>query len=288
MNYAYAGLGTFKSGAWGNISGTGNDTYLRILLETISELIDSYCHPGQRFQPETATKYFSSDPTDRYTLWIPYLLSVTSIKSDNDRDNTYEVTWTDPSGSTPGNYTLWPWNTFPKRRIETDSRSSTAKEFLGFQRDTEVAGVWGYGDGVSATPYADSGADVATGDWAAAATSVDVASGHGSLLEAGETVLVDTEQIYITAISTDTLTVVRGVNGTTAATHTAGKALNVYAYPSQVSAAVLIQASRLWRRKDSMFATMAGLNETGQMQIETGLDPDVMVLLSRFKKLVFV
>ena len=58
----------------------------------------------------------------------------------------------------------------------------------------------------------------------ATATSFDVA--NGSLFSVGDTIAINNEQMKITAISSNTLTVTRGINGTTAVTHSNGA--NVY------------------------------------------------------------
>lgn len=58
----------------------------------------------------------------------------------------------------------------------------------------------------------------------ATATSFDVA--NGSLFSVGDTIAINNEQMKITAISSNTLTVTRGTNGTTAVTHSNGA--NVY------------------------------------------------------------
>lgn len=53
-------------------------------------------------------------------------------------------------------------------------------------------------------------------------TGVDVASGQGSNFATNDVVLVGSELMTVSSVSTDTLTVVRGAKGTSAATHTNG------------------------------------------------------------------
>lgn len=50
-------------------------------------------------------------------------------------------------------------------------------------------------------------------------TGVDVATGQGDYLKAGDVILVDSELMYVSSVATDTATVVRGFAGTTAASH---------------------------------------------------------------------
>ena len=70
---------------------------------------------------------------------------------------------------------------------------------------------------VNTTPDTDSTADLNGAISSTSATSVVV--DDGTDFEVGQNIKVDSEEMTITAISTHTLTVVRGVNGTTAATH---------------------------------------------------------------------
>ena len=59
-------------------------------------------------------------------------------------------------------------------------------------------------------------------DLDASETGVDVATGQGSNFATNDVVLVGSELMSVTNVSTDTLTVTRGANGSTAATHSDG------------------------------------------------------------------
>jgi len=50
-------------------------------------------------------------------------------------------------------------------------------------------------------------------------TGVDVQTGEGDTLKAGDVIRVEDELMYVSSVSTDTATVIRGFAGTTAATH---------------------------------------------------------------------
>jgi hypothetical protein len=103
-------------------------------------------------------------------------------------------------------------------------------------------------------------------------------------IEAGHTILVDSEQMYVLSYSGNTLTITRGVNGTSAATHSAGAAISIYEFPEPVREAVIIQASRMWKRKDSSFANAIGL-EGGLMEIFRGVDQDVKQAVRPYRKM---
>ena len=112
-------------------------------------------------------------------------------------------------------------------------------------------------------------------------TGIDVTA--GSDFEVLQTILIDSEQMYVTAIATNTLTVERAVNGTTAATHASGAAIKRYRYPYEVVEATLMQASRLWTRRASGFANQVGFSETGIMRPWVGMDLEVQEMLTDFR-----
>ncbi len=112
-------------------------------------------------------------------------------------------------------------------------------------------------------------------------TTTSVTVSAAGILAVGHTILVESEQIYITAISGTTLTVRRAVNGTTGAAHSA-KAVSIYQYPAPIWESVLIQAMRAWKRKDSAYVDILGNPEMGQVPVIKGLDPDVKERLKHF------
>ena len=142
----------------------------------------------------------------------------------------------------------------------------------------QIDGKWGYREVTE-----DSEADINEGaQYSATDTTLTVTD--GSKFAVAQTILIESEQLYITAIATNDLTVTRGVNGTTAATHADSTDISLYKYPPAMAEACLIQASRLWKRKDSGFVSKAGLSQTGTFDISRGLDPDVRQLLSPYRK----
>lgn len=58
-------------------------------------------------------------------------------------------------------------------------------------------------------------------------TGVDVYSDHGGYFRQGDVVMVDSEWMMVTSVSTDTLTVTRGYGGTSAAAHDSGAAITI-------------------------------------------------------------
>ena len=70
---------------------------------------------------------------------------------------------------------------------------------------------------VDTTPDTDSTSDLAAAISSTSATSISV--DDGTDFEVNQNIKVDNEEMTVTNIASNTLTVVRGVNGTTAATH---------------------------------------------------------------------
>jgi len=63
-----------------------------------------------------------------------------------------------------------------------------------------------------------------SGTWEAASTTESVASGEGNSLGVGDIILVESEYIQVTAVSTDSLTIRRGVMGSSDVEHLTGVA----------------------------------------------------------------
>ncbi len=134
----------------------------------------------------------------------------------------------------------------------------------------QIAGLWGLWLCVArAVETADAVADITT--------TIDAVSSRASV-EAGHTLLIDTEQMYVQSCSSNTLTVVRGVNST-AASHAGSTAIDIYQYPGAIAEATIIQWARLWRRRDGAYSGNGG--PAGAI---AGPDEDVRLMLGQFRR----
>ncbi|MCH8991004.1 MAG: Ig-like domain-containing protein [Acidobacteria bacterium] len=204
-----------------NITGTGDDTRLLTLLESVSRLIDRYCN--RHFYALNATRKFDGEGI--VGLLVPDLISIDTngLKTDDNKDRTFETAWaaTDylllPSNADPassGNPGSRPYTS-----IEVDVDAGTKGAFPVGRETVQVAGQWGWWRHLkTAAETANTIADATT-------TSVEVSSRTD--VEAGHTILIDSEQMFVESYSTNVLTVVRGVNGTTAASHDNAKAIDM-------------------------------------------------------------
>ena len=278
MTNAYVSLDTLKSSSVLNVTGTADDSRLRALAENAGRIVDRYCN--RHFYVVVATRRFDGLGTP--SLLVPDLVSVDGggLKTDDDKDRVFETTWA------ASDYLLLPTNADPTAGGNSQSRpyvevavdvdAGTKSAFPSGMQTVQIAGQWGWWRHLRrATETANAVADATT-------TSVTVSSRAD--VEAGHTLLIDSEQIYVQSYAASTLTVVRGVNGTTAASHSGGAAVDIYEYPGPIVEATIIQAAHLWRRKDSAFGSFGGLPGTGQTRISAGLDPDVALLLGQYRK----
>lgn len=112
-------------------------------------------------------------------------------------------------------------------------------------RVTEALGVWGYGNTTVAT-----GTTVSSG-LALDATATTFTTSASPTLSPGMTCLIGTEQLYVSGLSSTTATVVRGVNGTTAAVHADGSTIARYTYESRVHEVTMRLYQRRIRARDA-------------------------------------
>ena len=224
------------------ITSTTDDTVMRKILEASSRSIDSYCN--RTFVTQTATKYFDG----AVKLWLPDLLSINAsgLKTDEDGDGTFENTFATTDYILYGAGLEDSLNTYPKTRLEISYDSDYGSFASGVKKGVEIAGIWGYGDGITATPYVSD--TTITEDLTAGEADINVTAVTN--LSAGQLILIGTEQYYIYSIATLTLTVEPGVNGTTEATHSSGATIYIYQYPSDIRQACIDLSVATYQLRD--------------------------------------
>ena len=271
---SYLSLTTFKLEV-GDTS-TSRDTVYRRVCEGIAGQIDNWTK--RVFQPYTATNYY----TATWMAMADYagagvetddLLSVTSLAEDRAQDRAYSESWTS------SNFELYPWNApnrqEPYRAIFAVPNGS--QRFVdGIPRGVRVAGLYGY--------WLETFAVAETLSTAAAITATSTSIGVSTTvsIEPLQTILVDSEQMYVKSAASTTLLVERAVNGTSASTHAAASGITVYRYPGPIVEAAVIQAQRIHRRKDAPFGVV-GAPDLGPLVPLPPMDQDVKQLLSPYR-----
>lgn len=108
--------------------------HARDLLEA-SRVFDRLCGaPVDYFAAATATKLFDVDSSAK--LWIPPLQTVTTLKTDDDGDGVYEVTWA------VTDYRLYPLAGPPYTEIRVHDTTGRYRFPRGDAR-AQIVGVWG-------------------------------------------------------------------------------------------------------------------------------------------------
>lgn len=240
------------------VSATANttDTVLGLLqtIDDVSREFESECH--REFSATVATRIIDVPrPCEANnwgrSLWLPYdLISVTSLKVDDDADWSYGLTLVEGT-----DFALWNDNAAnePYARIDIDPESALISTWQrnARGREVQIAGVWGYSYEVESAGTLGGAISDTTG------TSVTMTAGHS--VEPGDTLKIDSEQFEVTAVATNTLTVTRGINGTTAATHSTGATVSRRRYPRRVEQAVKERVVGLRWDTQSGYAGMASL-----------------------------
>lgn len=133
----------------------------------------------------------------------------------------------------------------------------------------EVTGTWGYG-----------GSWVTTGATLAANMAIDATaftSSSGTLVEIGQTLKIDSEYLRITDVSGTTVTVLRAVNGSSAAAHTSG--VTIYEWSAEPLVKAQIERLVLWKLQQQQ-SPLAGQVVIADMSFPVsndGVPKDVIV-----------
>lgn len=203
-------------------------------IERVSREVDRWTN--RRFYSQLATRYFDVRHTCR-DLDLPLdgegdLISVTTLKVDDDADWSYGLTLTEGT-----DFVLMPYNTTPKWRLAVHPESTNLSRWPKGARRIQIVGLFGYSNDLEATGLTGTVADAST-------TTLTASASAAALIDVGETLYLDSEQVYVTAVSTVTVTITRAQNGTAAAAHVAGTVIYRRVYPADVTGAVIDQVRR--------------------------------------------
>jgi hypothetical protein len=242
------------------IAETTDDTLLTELIEQSSSWFANRCQ--RSFVPYTMTRSF-----DRYGMHLH------GYKLDLDED-LLAVTTLTASGTviTSDDYVLQDANATPYWQIQllasTGATWGTPTELINA---ISVDGIWGYHRN-----YANAwkSRSALAEDLDSSETDVDVTASHGSRFEVLQYLQIGSEQMLITGISTDTLTVERGVNGTTAASHSTSDAVKTYQLNRDVQQAVNRLVDFFYDHRDTFNKVIQTAD--GKDRLDDLIPPDVM------------
>jgi hypothetical protein len=257
-------------------SQTSDDKLLAAFTDQASRKFDA--HTARHFQPIKETRYFD-DPTHKelnqhtwlnpYTRFSPIrrwlvseecrqlfldddLLEVSLLTTNNTATT---ITAADYYLVSADNDNRTPYNV-----IELVTGSSAAFLYSTTpQRANAVTGFWGYHenwagawiasqDTVENNPLSDSGTSITVND-------ADGADLYGFMprFQVQQLIRIEAEYLYLTAKNTtsNTLTVIRGVNGTTAAAHAQNTPIYIYQPMPEIVGAMQVLGAYSYRRKDT-------------------------------------
>jgi hypothetical protein len=231
LSHTYASVQALKD-YFGESNWSGSEDALLSLLEGASRRVDGYCARssyGSGFGPRIGTNKYDHDGSSCLLL-DDDLLGTTSVS----------ILSTTGGGTTSltvdVDYYPAPYSGPPYNELTFTGLGAAPTSGL---RVVSVAGTFGY----SAETFA-------AGTLALASSSATAGTVTGGTVYAGQTLLVGSEQVYVTASTGGTvLTLQRGQNGTTAAAGTA--AAVTYRYPREVVTATLQLAARRHRSAQS-------------------------------------
>ena len=255
---------------------TGEMLILRF-CERASRLFDRWTR--RHYYPLIGTRYYDHAESRRVRL-DDDLLAVSTFTTANTNTTV-----------TSAQYHLWPYSTYPKNRIDIVTSSGVTLSYSGtLQQANAVTGTWGYHTDWG-NAWLDSGDDLAAEIASTTATTCTVADADGADIYActprfkeRQILKIDDEYLYLTGINTNTLTVVRGVNGSTAATHDSASDIYVFQPEEAVVAAISRWATYLYRQKDNTEMTTTAFPEIGMVTTPAGLPEDVREVVEAHKR----
>lgn len=266
----YTTRSSFKRTIMDNTAVTDKDDRLDEAIAGASEFIEEYT--DRIFIPWTGTKEFDYQSTGKLWLGEDLLSSAPTITYANG-DRTIAS----------GDYFLYPLNAADKNKpYEWLELLLTDDQFFyknSRQSDIAITGKWGYSEitkllsTINEDPFA-------AGDVTLTVTS-------GTNFEIGMTLLIDSEQMFVENVSTNDVTVIRGVNGTTDAAHANTTAIYAIFPPLQIRMAANALAARAFMRGESQWTDRTQAGDLGFSYFKA-MPSEVESMLRKFQREVVV
>jgi len=269
--------------AYLRVTETDSDVVLTLFAQQASRILDAACR--RRFYPLVATRYYDH-PADASVLVLDDdLLDVKTFTTNNGAvtlaASDYYLTCGERHNVTP----------YDRIKMRSDGQHAALQYSTTPQRANAVTGVWGYHE---AWGSAWDAVDVLTAGVNSSTTTLAVNDADGPDLDgltprfkAGQLIRVDDEYMAVTVVTagtTNTLTVRRGVNGTTAATHDAAAAVMVYRPMSDIVLAAQRLAAWLYGQRDQPYTERIQVAQQGTISIPEAIPPDVRLVIARYAR----
>lgn len=273
INNTYVGIDDLKQRM--GITGTSNDGVLWMTLNAASRAVDRYCN--RHFFVLEETRLFDID--DPLQVTIPDLISVTEFLEDLDGDRVFETL------RTASDYALYPLNASPGSksgrpygRIRSDLGTTSTPFSIGRSR-LSIEGRWGY-----RFQLVDTGSTVSSGGGISASVTI-IPVDAVTEIQAGITIVIGDEQMFVRQVNGTNVSVKRGLNGSVATTHVDTSPITFISIPSEVAEATALLAARYWKSKDATSGGFAGVSGFGSIRVRPGFDTEIEQLLAPLRKL---
>ena len=263
---------------------TSDDARLLAKLKSASQQIDRFT--ARTFAPVYATRLFDWDNARSILLRGFDLLQLITLT--NGDGNVIDPTAIIPLGGVNG----------PVYCLEINIAKGAFLNYLTVKtRALSVYGIWGWHDDWLGSAWKPSGDSVTTFGLSSGGTALTVSNAAGAdswglspRFQTGQLIQIDSEYMLTTAVNagTNTLTVIRGVNGTSGATHTIGAPISIYAPPADIVEITLRYAAWLTKLEDAgewQAATMTADGSAGGVHVAAQLPADLQIALQPFRKL---
>lgn len=247
--------------AYLKITGTGDDALLLDFIREASDMINSAAKV--HFYPKVETRNFN---VPRGGSQWPLLPTRYDLLTDNsklggvytsnlvfDRPLLEVLTLTNGDGSTLASSTYWLYdiNFYPKRALKL--KPTSGKTWLldsagNWEQVIGLTGVWGYHEHYL-TAWQDTGLTLNDANFTSSSTAL--ATTGTATLKAGQLVKLDSEYLYVSSGSASPYTVTRGVNGSTAASHSNGAGISVWTLDSSLSSLARVVVAAMLRIREN-------------------------------------
>ena len=268
---------------------TAHDNLYYRLSERISRMIDR--HTQRTFYPWTRTaKFEGSGDSDQ---WISDLFSATTVSVGTGSYDSDGAIMDSDFAST--DYLLYfgnddaPLSTYNRLVLDPNGLMGTFPEGL---EQVQIDGVWCFHNS-RADAWENSMDTVQDNPLSSSATSITVSDADGTdqwgitpRFQIGQLIRIESEYCEITNVdaSTDALTVVRGRNGSTAASHVQNTQIDIWQPDPIVKEVCIIECVRLLMRGLDGFGDARANPELGTIIRVASLDPVAQAMLEPFRR----
>jgi hypothetical protein len=267
-----------------NISGSTDDAALVLFASWATALIDEW--KGRRYDVRYETRLYDTPETPSSSFGSLNGAYATGnqqkLRLSNDLVELVELVNRDEIALESGDFVLEPANETPKTRIKLRNGAIWVEGEYGPEQAISVTGFWGAHD-----RYQDAwkNSQVLAAELDDSAVEIDLSS--LGTLQAGQLLRIDDELILLESIvektvgevTTYTLTVERGFNGSTAAVHNAGAQIKIFKPMGIIQQAAMRLVKWRYAQRDVDNFDKTYIVGTGTVSIPANMPSDVVLAL---------